>query len=1028
MNSNKYFTVTCSFCMSAIDMPCLTKAGKSCSTHKIRIAESELAAVPAPAPATCAEYHFDVHGTDPIHISMPVAVLPGTENDRIALVAFGKDSDYIGPKPKLEILVPMVSFKITEDPTLDILVNSGLMPKQILHIISGAAGRWDRTYHAGGEGCDKDKNFRPHETRAFLEKFAPGPFAIYSEEDLKEAMKVVAYGLVSLTENGTFTGEVFTGFVKDQSGATLVLVPAGSNYTFASFKIYCRVAKETDKGKFMKYLKRLFAMYVHASFGNQQEFSKDSMGGILKYTSNGERFKVRYDSRLPKGMKIEGMAKVSLRWALAQLGPVNPKTLKPWREHDTARITFTCRKFMWKGHVVIHGLKNIDASFWDCKTVIGTHEIFVGLMGALHAGKAKMGIQEAADWPHLHDYIKQKAKDAAIAFSKEIVNPDYGIEKLKSAYTSEFNGLFGPDSDGLTASMLDKWRFMNAIAQGFDYLNNPFLIRDAYRAFQQDVLDLTNGKVPLPDTEAFRAYYMIDYFCINDDGLFDLRGRKLYGHEVYTSNLLPGQKFVTWRNPHTIHEAVIGWATETHCDCFKHIDADIMIVSVDIAMDFVEVQGGGDYDDCGNVNFCPEVVKSMDLFINRKKGTGYPQKLVKSTVDTIVDSGLDFLDEYHGVAKVAFDRRSLMSMIRAVEQSKLGLGSIDNHLRVSETFSLHLEAMQVDVVEQLAAVKAGTPEHKNLIRGQVWLTNFGKHERYEENELASFFEDAIDGKVMNGAKGGHSVNLEARINTFNKNRMITPFWETVGARSGHGRVPLVTKLNNPVVVYDPLSKLIQSLIKIGDQLDQFICRLQWKGLTFAPLAIANMIISEEVVKATITQKKLWNAALGGLSLEGLAGKEWYNGFIAICNERRAFLDSKGYEFSMQFMAVLERNVYDGTYDVAPVREGRNFNVADAYLNNPKMFSLRVELYKHLGILKPLDLFTLLGGEDANENDMYANYSREVVRAAQDTSLQSTILIDSEITHVVVNPDDTIDLTLSEQQQVDLAYEQYAQYA
>src|ERR1035441_930158 len=100
------------------------------------------------------------------------------------------------------------------------------------------------------------------------------------------------------------------------------------------------------------------------------------------------------------------------------------------------------------------------------------------------------------------------------------------------------------------------------------------------------ICDVNKGRVPVPVTSGFRAYYFIDPYCITDDGLFDPSLARLKGACVYNSKLAHGTKIVTFRNPHTIHEYILAYAVAPvgSKSNFTLIDDQVMIVSIDIAM------------------------------------------------------------------------------------------------------------------------------------------------------------------------------------------------------------------------------------------------------------------------------------------------------------------------------------------------------------------------------------------------------------------------------------------------------------
>ena len=901
--SNNYYTVACEYCDAGVGMPCVTNAGKQTSTHKLRIdAANQLAMAPLEA-------------AEPEVVAEPVVERAYTEP---------------------EIIPALVMLAMVMPPAVP------TTPKQVLHVISGGTlGKQSRIFYPGlPTEFSMEKHFKMHETRPYLEQHMPCDFAIVSEDDLDVALTILSDGLQVMG----FDGEVMTGFVKDGIGATLILTPRGVQVTLADLGVRCMITKSTDVGKFMKYLKRLFAMYRHSAHGTDQIFAKDNQSNVMIYKSGGQVFRIRHDAPLPAGFVIEGCSFVSPRWANAQLG-LNPDTGKAWRVGQTARITFTCHEFMWKGHVMVWDMKNIDATFWDCKRIIGTEDVFVGLMGTLHAGDLHLGSQEIVDWG-LMEYAAKLGKQAIESYADQMHAPDFATKKFDMMFGEK---LKQEDPDGTTAAQIAKWRFMNALHQmdangkpAFDFHQEPFMQRDGYRAFEQNVCDVNKGRVPVPATSGFRAYYFIDPYCITDDGMFNPKMRRLQGNCVYNSKLKHGTRIVTFRNPHTIHEYIIGQAVAPS-GRFDLIDDQVMLVSIDIAMNFAEVQGGGDYDDCGNVYFDREIVQHF-----LTKLPSYPARLPAKKRIKVVDvlEG-NFLARRYNLHTVKFDKVQLADKIRAVRDSDAGVGMIDNYLRVSMTLSLYLPEIHTEIEERIAESVPLSAEFLTLKAAQLWLSKFVQ---YNENEIASAYEDAIDNCVMNGAKGGVDASLGQTIRTFWANCPIVPYWATVGGFDGNGKIPNACRQNNPLVVMDPISKCIKLMQSYGDALTDLVNIKQWLGLQMAPAAVRSYPCTPEVKDAVKTAIDAWKQSNRKLRDVRQSKKASYVGFRKICKAHRNALDLRGHEFSMMFMAELVRRAYDGPYGSPKMFDGKPVGGPDGYVNQPDFFPLRVQLLKELGLI------------------------------------------------------------------------------
>ena len=903
--SNNYYTVACEYCEAGIGMPCVTNAGKQTSTHKLRIdAANQLAMAPLEA-------------AEPEVVAEPVVERAYTEP---------------------EIIPALVMLAMVMPPAVP------TTPKQVLHVISGGTlGKQSRIFYPGlPTEFSMEKHFKMHETRPYLEQHMPCDFAIVSEDDLDVALTILSDGLKVFG----FDGEVMTGFVKDGIGATLILTPRGVQVTLADLGVRCMITKSTDVGKFMKYLKRLFAMYRHSAHGTDQIFAKDNRSNVMIYKSGGQVFRIRHDAPLPAGFVIEGCSFVSPRWANAQLG-LNPDTGKAWRVGQTARITFTCHEFMWKGHVMVWDMKNIDATFWDCKRIIGTEDVFVGLMGTLHAGDLHLGSQEIVDWG-LMEYAAKLGKQAIESYADQMHAPDFATKKFDMMFGEK---LKQEDPDGTTAAQIAKWRFMNAQHQmdangkpAFDFHQEPFMQRDGYRAFEQNVCDVNKGRVPVPATSGFRAYYFIDPYCITDDGMFNPKMRRLQGNCVYNSKLKHGTRIVTFRNPHTIHEYIIGQAVAPS-GRFDLIDDQVMLVSIDIAMNFAEVQGGGDYDDCGNVYFDREIVQHF-----LTKLPSYPARLpakkrIKAAVEGVLEG--NFLARRYNLHTVKFDKVQLADKIRAVRDSDAGVGMIDNYLRVSMTLSLYLPEIHTEIEERIAESVPLSAEFLTLKAAQLWLSKFVQ---YNENEIASAYEDAIDNCVMNGAKGGVDASLGQTIRTFWANCPIVPYWATVGGFDGNGKIPNACRQNNPLVVMDPISKCIKLMQSYGDALTDLVNIKQWLGLQMAPAAVRSYPCTPEVKEAVKIAIDAWKQSNRKLRDVRQSKKASYVGFRKICKAHRNALDLRGHEFSMMFMAELVRRAYDGPYGSPKMFDGKPIGGPDGYVNQPDFFPLRVQLLKELGLV------------------------------------------------------------------------------
>jgi hypothetical protein len=64
--------------------------------------------------------------------------------------------------------------------------------------------------------------------------------------------------------------------------------------------LHANLKKTADEGKFNKYLKRMCAMYRHASWGTESSLKDD----MMIYRSEGARWRVRWNSQPMQGNKI----------------------------------------------------------------------------------------------------------------------------------------------------------------------------------------------------------------------------------------------------------------------------------------------------------------------------------------------------------------------------------------------------------------------------------------------------------------------------------------------------------------------------------------------------------------------------------------------------------------------------------------------------------------------------------------------------------------------------------------------------
>ena len=327
------------------------------------------------------------------------------------------------------------------------------------------------------------------------------------------------------------------------------------------------------------------ASYQHALWGTQTSEHDDT----IIYRSNGRRWKVRIDSKLPENFSIEGCFFCTTEYAQDQFGP-NPDRLNGrWRVGDTGRATLLLNNRMVKGHFMCWDM-DVDVTCWDSRCM-SSDEVFVGFMGPLHSGDLKFNIQPIVNFG-FQKFAVEFGQRAMMEFREEMKNTN-GLLKQASR-------MFAADLNGEGSDQLNRWRLMAAIKDGFDPRTQPFMRRDLYRAYRKDLLNIENMRIPVPQEFGIRAYYFIDPWTIGRDGRFHPERKRLVGNCVYSPRLDVGERVAAYRDPQTPPEY---WLMENVGPYagFPLIDHNAMIVSIYIAMNFAKKQGGGDYDDCGNI-------------------------------------------------------------------------------------------------------------------------------------------------------------------------------------------------------------------------------------------------------------------------------------------------------------------------------------------------------------------------------------------------------------------------------------------
>jgi hypothetical protein len=177
-----------------------------------------------------------------------------------------------------------------------------------------------------------------------------------------------------------------------------------------------------------------------------------------------------------------------------------------------------------------------------------------------------------------------------------------------------------------------------------------------------------------------------------------------------------------------------------------------------------------------------------------------------------------------------------------------------------------------------------------------------------------------------------------------------PYWATVGGFDGNGKIPNACRQNNPLVVMDPISKCIKLMQSYGDALTDLVNIKQWLGLQMAPAVIRSYPVTLEVKEAVKIAIDAWKQSNRKLRDVRQSKKASYIGFRKICKAHRNALDLRGHEFSMMFMAELERRAYDGPYGSPRMFDGKPVGGPDGYVNQPDFFPLRVQLYQETGLV------------------------------------------------------------------------------
>jgi hypothetical protein len=827
--------------------------------------------------------------------------------------------------------------------------------KQVFHIVSGG-GYHQRVPYVKGEEYSKDAYFLNHELRSYVEKKMPCAYGVASYDDLKAALQVLSEGVEHLGQ----TYSVLTGWVKSGDGATFVMTPTGIDITLEDLGIHAHLKSAKDAGKFMKYLKRLLAMYKKMTFGKMIA----QTDGLMYFEANGKKFRVRVDSALPEGFKIEGCAFVSVNYANEFFGASeNEDGL--WHTGDTARITFTCSEFLWKGHVMVWDM-NVDFTCWDLKKQISTDDVVIGYMGPLHAGDLRINIQ-----PVINNGLQNFAVEMAIKSMKEIQDSLGSSDDMLQMWM----GMFGDkmdqlDDDGVTSKQLNNWRLMAAIRDGFSLKTEPFMKRDWFRSFETEMLDMENFRILFPKEDGIAVYYFIDPFTIGRDGKFYAEKARLIGNYVYCPRLKQGERVIAARDPEAPNE----WVYVTNAlpmSGVRMVDGNVMCVSVEIMMEFVYTQGGGDFDDRGKVYRNARIVAH---FLSNPKP--YPPKKKIETIKVKISEWFEenIFAERDGMNVFTFDNAMLADLVADAMNADAGMGMIINWLMFCICLSLYKPEILAFMNAELDKMLAHPPIFANAARKayaakiEAYIMDISWMEAYvpfQEWDIANDLEGQIDGLAMNGAKGASDyTSLGKRIREFWASCRVVPAWAMVGGYKGEGRIPESCRKNNPSIVMTPICEAQKKLIRHRDQLIDWVNAKQWTDLEAVPLAIMTYPCTDNVFDAVTKARKAWlkdNEELREQTFE--TKKEAYEGFRAVCKKHRRALELRGRRWQMMFMAELERRVHDrkhakpGLYLSGP-NAGRPRPVADGYLNNPDMFEFRRMLWAENGLRRQLALVPL----------------------------------------------------------------------
>jgi len=336
-----------------------------------------------------------------------------------------------------------------------------------------------------------------------------------------------------------------------------------------------------------------------------------------------------------------------------------------------------------------------------------------------------------------------------------------------------------------------------------------------------------------------------------------------------------------------------------------------------------------------------------------------------------------------------WNKRALIDLIQAAIDADAGVGMIVNYLLVRIALGFHMEHNLFDLRGQY--FMAATDEDALQILQDIdWYTNADGmgFVQFEEQDVAANLEGAIDGSVMNGAKGiTDFTKLADRIKAFWQSCRVVPAWALSGGFEDHGRIPKSCLAIDPTIVDDPISIAFDWLKGKRAELDEFVNIKQQLSLHLPPEAIATYPCSDDLKDvwkhgelvsegAVSRAQKAWRDDNKALRAQGLTGDEAYAGFVAIHQRHLKGLEARPMPWRLEFVAELERRTHTGFRSLSTLRywgedhplPGQAEPAFDGYLNNPSFFPYRALLYRANGLGKTMRYVPLYSKSQKLYND------------------------------------------------------------